>query len=255
MVKLYNENDVEIPVQHSNFPAGEVYVKILNIYGITNNMKVVLDSANSDSIIIAMMLADAVKCLNDSLHVTLYADYMPYSRQDRACTDGESSSLLLFMSMLELVFDKIITLDLHNPSATNAYPITNLQVNYSQYIEYTEGLVIVSPDKGAVSRCLLASGDKVPVAILNKTRKLSGIVQESQDELSTERIVNAKSLLIVDDICDGGATFLAAAKVLRELNPKAKLHLLVTHGIFSQGMEKLNEVFSTVKAVNYYKKD
>ena len=44
-----------------------------------------------------------------------------------------------------------------------------------------------------------------------------------------------KDCVIVDDICDGGRTFIELAKVLKERGA-GKIGLFVTHGIFSQGV-------------------
>ena len=44
------------------------------------------------------------------------------------------------------------------------------------------------------------------------------------------------NLMIVDDICDGGRTFIELAKVLRERNA-GKIELFITHGIFSKGVD------------------
>ena len=51
--------------------------------------------------------------------------------------------------------------------------------------------------------------------------------------------------LIVDDICDGGRTFLEAAKILKE-ETTGKLFLYVTHGIFSKGIDELLEHYEHI---------
>ena len=48
------------------------------------------------------------------------------------------------------------------------------------------------------------------------------------------------NVMIVDDICDGGATFVILAKALYEGGAK-EVNLFVTHGIFSKGLEPLKE--------------
>jgi ribose-phosphate pyrophosphokinase len=57
---------------------------------------------------------------------------------------------------------------------------------------------------------------------------------------------NGTELLIVDDICDGGGTFVGLAKKLREAGAK-KVHLFVTHGIFSKGvpLEGIDTIYTT----------
>lgn len=47
-----------------------------------------------------------------------------------------------------------------------------------------------------------------------------------------------KTVMILDDICDGGRTFIEAVKHLREAGAK-RVELYVTHGIFSKGVENL----------------
>ena len=42
--------------------------------------------------------------------------------------------------------------------------------------------------------------------------------------------------VIVDDICDGGRTFIEIAKVLKQKGA-GKIKLYVTHGIFSKGLD------------------
>jgi len=47
---------------------------------------------------------------------------------------------------------------------------------------------------------------------------------------------------VVDDICDGGGTFIGLADLLDERAMRADLY--VTHGLFSQGTEKLVQRYS-----------
>ncbi len=51
--------------------------------------------------------------------------------------------------------------------------------------------------------------------------------------------------VIVDDICDGGGTFLGLAEELKHKNA-GPLYLAVTHGIFSKGLDELLKVFSVI---------
>jgi ribose-phosphate pyrophosphokinase len=58
-------------------------------------------------------------------------------------------------------------------------------------------------------------------------------------ELSGES-VTGKRVLIVDDICDGGATFIGLAAKLREAGA-TDVVLFVSHGIFSRGVRALTD--------------
>lgn len=58
---------------------------------------------------------------------------------------------------------------------------------------------------------------------------------------------------MVDDLCDGGGTFIGIAELLRkELNPKS-LTLAVTHAIQKGGIEKVAKVYDKVVITNSYK--
>jgi ribose-phosphate pyrophosphokinase len=59
--------------------------------------------------------------------------------------------------------------------------------------------------------------------------------------------VNGKTVLIIDDICDGGKTFLELGKKLKELGAKSVL-LHVTHGIFSKGRDAMFPYVDVVTA-------
>ena len=61
-----------------------------------------------------------------------------------------------------------------------------------------------------------------------------------------------KILLVVDDLSDGGGTFLAIAPKLRELNPE-KLGLCIYHNIQEDGLKKLARTYDFVATTDSYK--
>jgi ribose-phosphate pyrophosphokinase len=73
----------------------------------------------------------------------------------------------------------------------------------------------------------------------------------------TETIVykddlNGKDCIILDDICDGGRTFIELAKVLKQKNG-GKIYLVVTHGIFSAGFDQLIQQIDGIFTTNSVK--
>jgi ribose-phosphate pyrophosphokinase len=64
---------------------------------------------------------------------------------------------------------------------------------------------------------------------------------------------NDLTYVIIDDICDGGRTFIELAKVIKEGRPTAKVFLIVTHGIFSAGFKTLNEYMDGIFCTNSYR--
>lgn len=57
--------------------------------------------------------------------------------------------------------------------------------------------------------------------------------------------VKGRKVLIVDDICDGGRTFIELGKLLREKQAET-IYLYITHGIFSKGLQALNPYFDHI---------
>ncbi len=102
------------------------------------------------------------------------------------------------------------------------------------------GGIILLPDEGASTR--YPEGFRWPVLQCSKIRdaetgKLSGFEVPSAEEFGK------RPILIVDDICDGGGTFLGIAAKIPESNP---LFLYVSHGIFSKGREALDLAFMKI---------
>jgi ribose-phosphate pyrophosphokinase len=71
-----------------------------------------------------------------------------------------------------------------------------------------------------------------------KTGQLSGFKVQSDD-------MQGRDCLIVDDICDGGGTFLGLAEALKAKGA-GRLYLAISHGIFSKGVEPLTTVFDHI---------
>ena len=61
-----------------------------------------------------------------------------------------------------------------------------------------------------------------------------------------------KDFIIIDDICDGGATFINIAKWFKDRTMQNKIYLIVTHGIFSKGFGELQQYFDGIYTTNSY---
>jgi ribose-phosphate pyrophosphokinase len=63
--------------------------------------------------------------------------------------------------------------------------------------------------------------------------------------------LTGKEVVILDDICDGGGTFIGLTKKLREKGA-AKVTLYVTHGMFTKGVKILLESIDEVWCYSYH---
>ena len=63
--------------------------------------------------------------------------------------------------------------------------------------------------------------------------------------------LTGKDVVILDDLCDGGGTFIGLAKKLREKGA-AKITLYVTHGMFTKGVKDLLIYIEEVWCYQYH---
>lgn len=193
--------------------------------------------------------------LGDKAKTVLIAPYIPGARADRGTPFG-ARTYAKFIA--EMWFDQIITYDPHSPviieeldlwrqedgilTVLNPEDVLNSRNSKIVMPNIYDG--VIAPDKGAVDRAQgVADQFMVPLFTAEKTRdfetgKLSGFSIE---------LPKTGTFLIVDDICDGGGTFLGLAGVV----PKdVKLDLYVSHGVFSKNALlnlplKFHKVFTT----------
>lgn len=73
---------------------------------------------------------------------------------------------------------------------------------------------------------------------------------------SKRKITNSDlPILIMDDLCDGGATFIAEAQYLRDtavITKDRKIYLFVYHGLFTKGFDELFKHFDRIYMTNSY---
>lgn len=255
--KFYH-NDVHYDIFEKSltFSGGEVLVKLNEnhvfwqyIHSIPGKTKLIAQIQSSDELMALLLLKDAFDRLSGGKQLHLVLPYVPYARQDRVCSEGESHSLKVFCELINRCeFRTVTVLDPH--SAVTEALLDNLTVidqvslinQNKAFIHHYEnlpgGIFWVSPDAGANKK----------TAEIAKYFGCSRFLRADKlRDMATgkilETIVYADSLkgltcFIADDICDGGRTFVELAKALKTKGA-ARVELVVTHGIFSQGIGNL----------------
>lgn len=235
MVKLLDSLKNEIEVKWWNFPAGEVGCRITEDTNDLNLTVCVLNDYSSEAIMKALMLSQAVQ---DTYGVkpALSIPYLPYGRQDKVHCKGEGASRDMMLKILEPNFDGVTVVDAHSKiksEHTKSMELTECFVQYWTEKSYTH---IVFPDAGAKAKYKFPN--YTTVAAVKTRDKATGkiIAYELEEEIPKDA-----SVLVVDDICDGGRTFLELAKLL-----PINRDLFVTHGIFSRGIELIEAQYDNV---------
>lgn len=188
--------------------------------------------------------------------VGLDVRYLMGARMDRRIDPRSPFTLQVVASQINSAgFSRVRLLDVHSEVAERLIRNSENLLPREALDQTRRALgnpTIVCPDKGAVDRVQALTGYGPTIVYCEKKRdsktgKLSGFTVTNG-----LRIGDSLKLLIVDDLCDGGATFTGLSKELRARlsegqQPIASVNLFVTHGIFSKGLplEGIDRVFTT----------
>ena len=134
--------------------------------------------------------------------------------------------------------DRILTLDIHSEQEEGfiQHPWDNVYASYALVPaikkKKLENLVVVSPDKGGVSRATFYQGliGASELAIVYKERDIR--VNNKSEALAMVGDVKGKNVLLIDDMVDAGDTIVHAANYLKEKGAK-RIFAAATHGLFS----------------------
>ena len=241
MIKLNGE---KVPV--TIFPDGTHQVwkltdSQMNYASTSQEVEVFWDFENQSEVFDVMQLADLLTSIEDSWHkqLVLNCPYLPYGRQDKLITNKSCFALNTFIFKAMSSFDIIRTVDAHN---LELFEYSSIIVENTFPIEVINSIIsnenvdlIVFPDKGAMERYEEFVPDGIKFISAEKTRdQLTGAILGIT--IDSEAVSEASSVLVWDDICDGGATFIGLAS---HFKPTQKLMLYVSHGIFSKGTDCL----------------
>lgn len=123
-------------------------------------------------------------------------------------------------------------------------------------IDYSK-LLLLSPDAGAYKKIYGVAeymGYKGDIIVASKYRNIeTGKIEKTIVPFPNNDFLD-KDIFIIDDICDGGRTFIEVAKAIRE-NEKyeGKIYLIVTHGVFSNWFDSLVEYVDGIYCTNSVK--
>jgi ribose-phosphate pyrophosphokinase len=192
----------------------------------------------------AMFLVDAIKANGGHIY-NLVLPYIPGARQDRSNPTGDVLFTLASVARMlnERMFQRVVVLDPHSDKALDL--IHRAVVYPQEFVAHKfRGIAydgIISADKGGEVRARQFSGTLgLPIYYGGKVRDvttghLSGFTLDK---------IPQGHYLVVDDICDGGGTFVGLGALIKEQGSTADL--FVSHGIFSKGTKALRECYENI---------
>lgn len=250
------------------YPGGEVGLRAKS-----GTEELVARIHNSTELMRLMLYLDAAKRLANPVG-SVFIPYLPYARQDRVAVDGDPIAIHVLARILASsgmrYFD---SLDVHSLAARQAFleagcflnsrsPMVYLSRFLLVHIGEKKPIFLVAPDEGAREKVdtlheeLALGFNIVDVIHCKKVRDpVTGAVTGAEIERPVG--IGEAELVFVDDICDGGRTFIQLARLVREQYdygalPETRMHLFTTHGIYSQGLTELARWFKTIGSTDSF---
>lgn len=250
----------------SKFPDGQQTLSIQeNYYGSFIGKIVMIKSRlNSfEDLELIICANQALKNLgSDNIH--LYVPYFTGARSDRKFENGGVNYLKQVICPIinSQDFKSVTVMDPHSDvleaCLNNFSKIDNIKLvdeALSYLIKENEErkVALVSPDAGSLKKIydVAKHFGITNVTTASKVRDIkTGTILRT--ELPVMDLDDIEHIIIIDDICDGGRTFIELAKEIKKQTDKP-IYLIVTHGIFSGGYEKLSDELDGIFCTNSFK--
>ncbi len=259
------------------FFGGEPHIKFAKRKYVYSNINITITQRiqSFNDVGLLLVAVDALRRNFKFNKLTLFLPYFPGARQDRVMTIGEPLTVKVYADIINsLNFNSVIILDPHSdvtPALINNCIIISNHTFVNQAIHdiyendsmKKANIAIISPDAGAqkkiydlmkfIKEDFDFPNNNFDLIKCDKTRdvttgNLSGFT------VNTDMDLTNTDCIIVDDICDGGGTFIGLAEKLKEKGAK-RIFLVVSHGLFSKGFKTLSKYFTKIYTTDSWRSD
>lgn len=184
---------------------------------------------SDDEVFSLLAIADRIKTAFPVVNLELNMPYIPNARMDRVKSKQEVFTLKTFCNLINSVgFSKVRVLDPH--SDVSAALINNIEITPTlarlayDFYPQDKNFLVMYPDAGAAKKFNMFKEHIVG----NKARDWSTGSIYDYCIIDNGIDVKDRNILIVDDICSYGGTFLLAAKALKAMGAN-EIYLHVDH--------------------------
>ena len=180
-------------------------------------------------------------------------------RQHKRSTRESLDCALMLQELVSIGITNIITFDAHDPRVCNAIPLNgfdNVRPSYQMIkalikavpdiVIDKENLMMISPDEGAMGRCMYYSSVLgIDIGMFYKRRNYSVIINgknpiEAHEYLGQD--LTGKDVIVVDDMISSGESMLDVCSQLKERGAK-RIFTFATFGLFTDGFDKFDKAY------------
>ncbi len=192
--------------------------------------------------------------------ITVIMPMLYEGRQHKRSTRESLDCALMLQELVNIGVTNIITFDAHDPRVCNAIPLSgfdNVRPSYQMIkaliktvpdiVIDKENLMMISPDEGAMSRCMYYSSVLgIDIGMFYKRRNYSVIINgknpiEAHEYLGQD--LTNKDVIVVDDMISSGESMLDVCTQLKERGAK-RIFAFSTFGLFTDGFEKFDKAYN-----------
>ena len=191
--------------------------------------------------------------------ITVIMPMLYEGRQHKRSTRESLDCAIMLQELVAMGVSNIITFDAHDARISNAIPLSgfdNVRPSYQMVkaliravpdiIIDKDHLMMISPDEGAMSRCMYYSSVLgLDIGMFYKRRNYSVIVNgknpiEAHEYLGKD--LTGKDVIIVDDMISSGDSLLDVCSQLKERGAK-RIFAFASFGLFTGGFDKFDKAF------------
>ncbi len=191
--------------------------------------------------------------------ITVIMPMLYEGRQHKRSTRESLDCAIMLQELVAMGVSNIITFDAHDARISNAIPLAgfdNVRPSYQMVkaliravpdiIIDKDHLMMISPDEGAMSRCMYYSSVLgLDIGMFYKSHNYSVIVNgknpiEAHEYLGKD--LTDKDVIIVDDMISSGDSLLDVCSQLKERGAK-RIFAFASFGLFTGGFDKFDKAY------------
>ncbi len=191
--------------------------------------------------------------------ITVIMPMLYEGRQHKRSSRESLDCALMLQELVSMGVSNILTFDAHDSRISNAIPLSgfdNVQPTYQMIKAMVRAIpdvqidkdhmAIISPDEGAMSRCMYYSSVLgLDIGMFYKRRNYSVIINgknpiEAHEYLGQD--LHGKDAIVVDDMISSGESMIDVCKQLKEKGAN-RVFCFATFGLFTDGFDKFDQAF------------
>ena len=251
-IDLRHKENSEVGYVISRFPDGEVQISLEGL-DVKERYEVSCRVSSAEDLFLLSQVADILR--RHELEFSLRIYYLMGMRMDRVISFARPFTLKVVAGIIDdLGASEVMVYSPHSAATGRMFKKTNFRSEMLSGISLSglfakDNYTVIFPDEGAYRRYNIFNMVSIRC---EKVRDLETGQITSMKLLEPERLHKANKVIVIDDLCDGGRTFIEVEKLARGANPAIEISLYVDHAVNRKGIEAVSIAYDKVYITDSY---